>query len=53
MMASLLVAAAAPPLLIALWVVWWLVGDLFAGQQPAAVPVLFHDSAVLVDANQV
>jgi hypothetical protein len=41
MMASLLVAAVASPLLIALWVVWWLVGDLFASPQPETIPVDF------------
>jgi hypothetical protein len=37
MMAPFLIAAAATPTLLALWVMAWLVGDLLAGR--AAVPV--------------
>jgi hypothetical protein len=39
MIAPLLIAAAAVPALIALWLVAWLFGDLFAGPASATVRV--------------
>ncbi len=39
MIAPLLIAAAAVPVLVALWLVAWLFGDLFAGSARATVRV--------------
>jgi hypothetical protein len=43
MMAPVLIALAAAPILVALWVVAWLVGDLFAAPVSAPVRVRFRD----------
>ena len=42
MLAPVLVALAATPMLLAFWVVAWLVGDLFAG--PVTAPVRVRSS---------
>jgi len=39
MIAPFIIAAAAAPVIIALWLVTWLFGDLFAGLGTATVPV--------------
>ncbi len=44
MIALVPIAAAAAPLLLAFWVLAWLVGDLFAGPVTAPVPVRSRDN---------
>jgi hypothetical protein len=43
MMAPVLIALIAAPMLIAFWVVAWLVGDLFANPAPSPVRVRSRD----------
>jgi hypothetical protein len=43
MIAMALVALVAAPAVAALWVLAWLVGDLFAGPVRAHIPIRFKD----------
>jgi hypothetical protein len=43
MMAPVLIALAAAPILVAFWVAAWLVGDLFAGPVTAPIRVRSRD----------
>ncbi len=43
MIAALLIATAAAPILLAIWVLAWLVGDLFAGPVRAPVRIRSRD----------
>jgi hypothetical protein len=44
MIAPLLIAVAAAPILLAFWIVAWLIGDLFEGSVTAPVRVRSNDS---------
>jgi hypothetical protein len=43
MIAPLLIAVAAAPILVAFWMVAWLIADLFEGSVTAHVPVRSRD----------
>jgi hypothetical protein len=44
MIAPVLLALVAAPIIAALWVLAWLIGDLFSGQMRAPVRIRSHDA---------